>query len=200
MTFEADHIAPHEAGFEALTSLLRLIADPKSYQRQLDALMAAATRAREEAAGLKRAQADFAQAEAGHLTACAEREVHADEQAALGANRQAEADRKEARLDRIAKDIREHDARLRREVMRFSNLLPGFSEKLQSLPSWSVLADEVLNSPGDADDIDGAEHIGRDADEAADHALPSEPPADVIAGSTLTQRGGHRGGAGRRAQ
>lgn len=185
---------PPATTFADLMALLHLIADPKASQRRLDQHIAAAAREKEEKTAADRSKAALAQAKAEHDAACAEREAKADELVALGANRQAEADRKEARLERIAKDIREHDQRLRREVMRFANLLPGFSEKLQSLPSWSVLADEVLNGPRDADDIDGAAHLGADADEAADHALPAE---NLIAGTTLH---GGRNGAGRRAQ
>jgi hypothetical protein len=177
MTFEADHGAPLEAGFEALTSLLRLIADPKSYQRQLDALMAASTRMREEAVGADRARAALAQAKLEHDAACAEREAKADELVALGANRQAEADRKEARLDRIAKDIREHDKRLRLEVMRFSNLMPHFSEKLMELPDWGALADEVLDKPAPLDPRVEADEL---------EAVPVE---NLVAGATITRSG-----------
>jgi hypothetical protein len=188
MTFEPDHSAPLEVGFEALTSLLRLIADPKSYQRQLDALMAASTRAKEEAAGLKRAQADFASAESEHVKACAEREAAAEGMAAHAASRNATAEQTEARLQRLAADIREHDARLRREIMHFANLMPYWSERLQEIPSWSALADEVLDKPQPPDD----------GGSAAREELVRLPVSDHVAGSTLARSGPANGRSTRR--
>jgi hypothetical protein len=195
----SDHTsAPSLEDLRGITDHVRFILDAKACAKRADELIGLTIAAQETQAAAEMAQGNLAGMKAEHDAACAEREVRANELVALGASRQAEADRKEARLGRIAKDIREQDARLRREVMRFANLLPGFSEKLQSLPSWTALAGEVLGGRVDADDIDGDQHSGKDADEAATTALPVEPE-NLIAGSSLMQRGGHRNGAGRRA-
>jgi hypothetical protein len=180
--------------FEALTALLQLMGDREGYQRKLDALMAASTRAKEEAAGADRARAALAGARAEHDAECAERQAEAEAAVTLAAGRIAEAARRETRLEQMIKDIRDAAASHKRAIMRFARIDSGWNERLQGLPDYDALAEAALHH-GDADDIDGHEHMGLDADEAAATALPAE---NLIAGSTLTKTG-HRNGAGRRA-
>jgi hypothetical protein len=183
-----------ETAFDTLTALLKLLGDPKGFEQRLDQFMAASTRAKEEAAGAERARAALAGARAEHDAACAERQAEAEAPVTLAAGRIARAEQIEARLLKLEADIRDAAASHKRAIMRFARIDHGWSERLQGLPDYDALAEAALHH-GDADDIDGREHMGLDADEAAEHALPAE---NLVAGSTLT-RAGHRNGAGRRA-
>jgi hypothetical protein len=198
--------------FADLITLARLFADPQALQVQLDAFAARDTKSRDLEASARRAvqamQNERAALDA-EKAALDERRKEYDAEGERWSARKAELDAqavaqsKEGRERYFRKQIehaKNRDQQTRRQVMRISRLDQGYNEILQSFPDWDQITAALLDGQGDAHDIDGTEHLGADADFAAEHALPSELPADVIAGSTLTQRGGHRGGAGRRAQ
>jgi hypothetical protein len=170
---------PASSAFEDLTVLLRLIGDDKRYQKRLDALMAADVKANEAKVGAERAQAALAAAKAEHDAACAERQAEAEAVYKHAAERLADADAKEARLQAIAKDIREDENRFKRELMRFGGLDHNHNDRLQSLPSYGALAAELLEQPAPVDD----------GGSAARDELESIPVENIVAKSTLARSG-----------
>jgi len=164
-------------GLEGLTHWIRFVTDHKAIGLRIEELVALTKRAIEAQAAAERAEGKLAGAKAAHDAECAERQAEAEAAVALSAGRIAEAERKEARLLKIAKDVAEHDERLRLEIMRFSNLMPHFDSKLQGLPSWDALAAEVFDKPVAPDD----------GGSAADDDLERVPVENLVAGSTISR-------------
>lgn len=173
--------APDLAGaVPDLLALIRLMADPKAAQRQLDAFVAGSSRIKDERSAADRAfreraaQLDEREAEVAKL----EKAISA--QAGEYVARKADIDRKAARINEIFENICEKEAQIKREIIRFSG--GAIDERIQALPDWSQLARDVFGI-SDVHYDDGSESHGRP--ETSDEL---EPAPGRQEGSTLTHR------------
>jgi hypothetical protein len=188
-------------GFADLMTLARLFADPKALQAQLDAFAARDCKSRDVEQSAHRAVTAMNAREAeldAREAALDKREAELD---ALEDRRQArlvELDAREKRLSAngqraellaLIETARNRDKATRRQVMSISRLDVNYNQILQSFPSWDQITGALLDGAIDADDIDGTQHLGADADEAAEHALPPPEPSQRVPRNGAPRRG-----------
>jgi hypothetical protein len=131
--------APASAAFEDALALIKLAADPKAYQKQLDGLMAATVKASEAKAAAARQEASLAVKEAAQNAAFAKREGELDAYHGSLLKRESETKQTRQTIFGALAEMQRLDAQMRRAVMGYGGLLEGFNERLQELPSWEAL-------------------------------------------------------------
>lgn len=180
MSFEIENTpAPAFSAFEDLMALIKLAGDPKGFQRNLDALMAATIKATEAKAAAAKQEASLAARKAEQDAAFAKREAEISATAEAWADRKADVDDKHERLSSIHYNIVTTINQFKREILRYAGVTRN--ESMQDLPDWSQMAAEVLG-------ISDVHFDGNDSSGRPETSYEIEPPPNLVAGSTLTRR------------
>jgi hypothetical protein len=131
--------ASASSAFEDLMALIKLVGDPKGFQRNLDALVATTAKANEAKAAAAKAEASLAKAKTEQEAAFAKRGQELDAYNDSLTKRKNEiAQTKETILGTL-EQMRVLEGQMKRAVMGYGGLLSSFDPRLQSMPSWQAL-------------------------------------------------------------
>jgi len=181
MTDETETRAPdiQASAVEIAMTLLKIAADPKSAQRQLDAFVAGSTRIKDERAAADRAFRERATALDAREAEVVRLETAISAEAGEYVARKADIDRKEARIKGILESIIERENQFKREIIRYAG--GSMDERIQTLPDWGQLARDILG-------ISDVHYDDNESHGRPDTSDELEPAPNRPEGSTFTHR------------
>jgi chromosome segregation ATPase len=165
--------------FEALMTLARLFVDPKALQAQMAAFAAGSTRIKEERTASELADRERAAALDAREAELARQEQELRDYHAKVLAKDGDADQKLDLARTLYQRIGGMEKQMVRALMRHADILSGFNEQLQSLPSLQE-ALRLLGPPQDA-------HFDDDSAIAVASETETVPSDHRVLGSNLTR-------------